>query len=951
MSFYKYTPALSEPSLLVDGLVGREDILNAYAKALQSAESERGFPHSILIGAKGMGKSHILRVVYNVMTGESRLNKDGYPDLSNFVESFFVVILPEEAYTTRLEMFLLTILRSVVESDPQHQTSPAPPKRILEANAMGEEERIALLEYFRSFKEESGRVLLVLVDNFHDILDGFSHVDQGELRNLLMTGRSTLFFCAAPTLFHEIVNHDYPFYNFFEILWLPGITFEQTKEMLKQRAIHDGFNELVDEIDSKSSRINAVHALTGGTPRLLLALYHIMTEDELISIEEAFLQAVDDLTPYFRERMRDLAPQQREILDVLAQSDESMSPTELAKSVRLPVATVNSQLKRLEEGGVVKKYAHPGRKSVDYTVSEVLFSIWRQMRVEAGKKKVRFIVKLLALWFEQDEIEERLEILNRTEIESEKGWDTQCVQHQLDYYHEALKICQERGSSFIFTDCEESKVIKILTEGKIHLEKFLQHLKLEEFELAVAQGEASLNFFRSAKLPPKFGMEPAFLMPQLAWTYFFADRPVESLDMAVWATRELFDFLDNEEKIEAYVDVSHDSLGNMATLADALQILGFLYAELDKDEDAIEVVKKLITIQKKIFENNSEELSLELARSTRMLAEMYKRAELYDDAFYFSEQSLAHNEGRKGHSENGVLHVGILLNLAQHYFDDGNHEDAFIFIGDALLLADELATKNFEEFGTAAALCFMRLTTMQVNLEYIDEALGSALHALRLSEKLAERGAYDFKEGLQTSLQLCLLVAVLAEAYELALGIAAQLRDILMGKFSEFENESNSELTKLFVDVVKIYARMGELEKSTEMIMQAIEDMSDVEKSIPLLIPASVILYELLLLENRKEEGFNWLEKIISKCEIGLESTGLTGALIRGLARLELGNLVLTSEYLKAREESSDCNWANPFIGAVEYLSTGDGSRIDKLHPTERVFADEIVREIASKKI
>ncbi len=78
--------------------------------------------------------------------------------------------------------------------------------------------------------------------------------------------------------------------------------------------------------------------------------------------------------------------------------------TEIAERCLLPVNVVNSQLKRLENIGYVRKPAKKLAKKVFYDLNERLFSLWRQMRVEAGRRRLGFIVKFLEIWFTKKEL-------------------------------------------------------------------------------------------------------------------------------------------------------------------------------------------------------------------------------------------------------------------------------------------------------------------------------------------------------------------------------------------------------------------------------------------------------------------------------------------------------------------------------------------------------------------
>ena len=74
----------------------------------------------------------------------------------------------------------------------------------------------------------------------------------------------------------------------------------------------------------------------------------------------------------------------------------------------MPVAVLNAKITRLAEIGYVVKSGKKRVKRVLYDLNEKLFRLWRQMRVEAGRKRLGFIVKFLEIWFTKDELTEQV---------------------------------------------------------------------------------------------------------------------------------------------------------------------------------------------------------------------------------------------------------------------------------------------------------------------------------------------------------------------------------------------------------------------------------------------------------------------------------------------------------------------------------------------------------------
>ena len=396
MRFYKYTPALLDPKTLEDTLIGRDLELDNIKRILKSASSGKSFSHPVLIGPKGIGKSHLLRIIYYGVKGEIKAK-----GINAFKNKFVPVILSEEEYPGNVTKFFKLALQYLKESNAKE--IPPIPEELMKAVTLNVKEKELALDYIKSFRKKSGKILLVLADNLNDIIERFTREDQSLLREVLMTSDSILLIGAAPTLFDSIINHDKPLYNFFEIIWLKDLSFEDTISLLHRYAELEGRNDLIAELKKEEAKLKAIHELAGGNPRLILSLYHIIVEGDITSVENTFLKLLDELSPYFRERMKDLSEQQKEIIDLMARAEGLLTPTEIAGRCYMPVNVVLSQIKRLERAGYIRISKKHARK-VFYDFNERLFSLWRQMRVEAGRQRLGFIVRFLEIWFTKEEL-------------------------------------------------------------------------------------------------------------------------------------------------------------------------------------------------------------------------------------------------------------------------------------------------------------------------------------------------------------------------------------------------------------------------------------------------------------------------------------------------------------------------------------------------------------------
>jgi tetratricopeptide (TPR) repeat protein len=566
MKFYKYTPALLDPKTLEETLIGREWELDNLKRILKSASSGKSFSHAILIGPKGIGKTHLLRVLYYCIKGDIKTKA-----LNTYKDKFVPIIFSEEEYPSNITKLIMLALRYLDES--KLEGVPQIPGELMDAVSLTEKEKELAFSYIKTFKKKTGKIFLLLVDNLNDIMERLTEEDQSAFREILMTYESILLIGTAPTLFDSIINHDKPFYNFFEIIWLKDLSFEETIALLNRYAELEGREDRIKEFKVKEAKLRAIHELAGGNPRLILSLYHIIVEYDITSVEDTFIKLLDELSPYFRERLKDLSEQQKEIIDVIARAKSLLTPTEIAGRCYMPVNVVNSQIKRLEKIGYIKIIKKQAKK-VFYDFNERLFSLWRQMRVEAGRKRLGFIVKFLEIWFTKEEL---FIYLDKTldEIRGKLSIDYTKIQHDMDklwYLKEAVPELKGRDEICVACKREDFDVAlgiinKALTVNPDDVQMLDRlgciYIKLKRYNDVIEISK------RIIKIDPD---------NYSAW-----------YDLG-YAYKELNRFNEAIEVFKKAVEIDHDN--DMAWTN-----LGISYSRLKKFDEAIETFKKAVEIE------------------------------------------------------------------------------------------------------------------------------------------------------------------------------------------------------------------------------------------------------------------------------------------------------------------------------------------------------------------
>ena len=140
-------------------------------------------------------------------------------------------------------------------------------------------------------------------------------------------------------------------------------------------------------------------------------LYEIIEDKPLLDVLKTFNRLLDNLTPYYKHRMDDLAPQQQKIIDTIMLSDGVASPTDVAKMTGWKPNVITSQFKRLKDLNIlqIKEAQEVKKKKTVYEISDRLFVIWYQMRyLGVLRRRIEYIVTFLKIWYDLGELKDKI---------------------------------------------------------------------------------------------------------------------------------------------------------------------------------------------------------------------------------------------------------------------------------------------------------------------------------------------------------------------------------------------------------------------------------------------------------------------------------------------------------------------------------------------------------------
>jgi tetratricopeptide (TPR) repeat protein len=156
------------------------------------------------------------------------------------------------------------------------------------------------------------------------------------------------------------------------------------------------------------ARVRAVHHLAGGNPRVYMLFSQFITRDALDNLVEAFMKMLDDLTPYYQARMKELSNQQRKIVELLVDRRHPVMVKEIAADCFIDAGTAASQLRELRKLGYVEAEQN-GRESF-YELREVLMRLCLEVKKQRGQW-VEIFVEFLKIWYPLSERKSQLELM------------------------------------------------------------------------------------------------------------------------------------------------------------------------------------------------------------------------------------------------------------------------------------------------------------------------------------------------------------------------------------------------------------------------------------------------------------------------------------------------------------------------------------------------------------
>ena len=387
-TIHLYRPQRTDPDHLEAIFVARQPLVEEVLDRLRQWRPAASRQHYLFLGPRGIGKTcTLLMIRHRILTGDLR-------------GKWVPIALPEEGYGIRS---VADLLIATLEIACQELDDPELQQAYHQLRRDTDDQRVVdlALDAFRRYHLSTGKGVLLLLENVNRIFDRQirDRRQRGLLRKILIEEDWLVVICTSPTYVSAVTSANEPLFEFFQVKLLGELTLEEQESMLRKLAQLE-HNEVVQEyLHQFRSRLQALYHFTGGNPRLAVMLYDLIAHQRITAVQDELDSLLDQLTPFYQDRMGDLAEQEAKLLEQMALLPEGCTPTELARESRMPAKTVRALLGRLEDSGYVRREQRRKKQTV-YIIPERFFRIWHQMgHSRAARGRAQYLLEFFSTWY------------------------------------------------------------------------------------------------------------------------------------------------------------------------------------------------------------------------------------------------------------------------------------------------------------------------------------------------------------------------------------------------------------------------------------------------------------------------------------------------------------------------------------------------------------------------
>ena len=382
----------------VANFVARQEVLETLCRRLACIDPEDDGQHQILIGARGLGKTSMLRRLSIAIHSDETLS-----------ERFIPLLFREEQYNVlSLRDFWRNCGESLAEWAEKRGLNELVERLDLEvfSEAWADDESSA--EMFEAKLRSLGKRAVLLVDNLDLVLGSLEKRCRWSLRGRLQARGGPILIGASTQPLQEAADQNAAFYEFFLPHHLDPLSFSETKKCMRSLAMQRGKagQRVIRVLQTDPPRLRVLHRLTGGNPRVLALSYRLLETEDLPNAMADLERLLDEVTPYYKALVEEYKTrQQQAVIDAIALHWDPVTTGKLSQITGLPTTTLSPQVIRMRKEGLIEITETSGSYS-GHQIVERFFNIWYLMRhgTRRTKQRMRWLVAFLSNYYTRDQL-------------------------------------------------------------------------------------------------------------------------------------------------------------------------------------------------------------------------------------------------------------------------------------------------------------------------------------------------------------------------------------------------------------------------------------------------------------------------------------------------------------------------------------------------------------------
>src|ERR1041385_2668792 len=388
-----FNPHELSADVVVAVATGRDKELEHILSVIRNNLSAPVIQHIIVSAPRGYGKSFFLR--YLEVRVSEIAEKENLP--------IAMALLPEELpHVKEPDTLIAEVRRTFLRLSPESVEV-----RWIEDDGVAWDECVETLDRSidKHFGDRKG-LLIAGVENF-DLLAKKAFAKpgpSGRLREFLTRPGNRVMLLAASARGAIDAEYDRPLFKVFEEVPLQPWTIDQTIDFLVAQRKAGGRPPLTE---AQLGRAKAVAAYISGTPRLATLIGEALLDHDPLGAADVLDKLIDELTPYYKERIEILPARSQVLLDALLRGGERCSATELAKRVGAPSqSAIAAPLDDLRKDLLVVGEKAPKSAEVLLRVTDRVFAHYYRKRILSHGQEtcpLEALVEILSLLYSPEE--------------------------------------------------------------------------------------------------------------------------------------------------------------------------------------------------------------------------------------------------------------------------------------------------------------------------------------------------------------------------------------------------------------------------------------------------------------------------------------------------------------------------------------------------------------------